>query len=162
MVDTASDKSKDITAINELYERWRTAWLTVDVDGMVSLFDKEFEGLVYQAEEIEHGIIGYEGIVEYWRNTKKVMAAVKEWRDVVPKRVIFVTPVVAFVWAEVMSALNATFIPKDIWGVLRCTIGLHKKSNGQWAIIHYHESRHLLISQNPQGAWTFLPDVTLR
>ncbi len=162
MANPAIDTRAEQAAIDELYDRWRQAWLKVDGDLMVSLFDKHFDGLVYQAEEVPNGILTYEGIVDYWKNAVNILAQIKEWRETRPKRVIFLAPGVAVIWTEVMTNIKATMIPEDICGVLRCTIGVRKKDDGKWAIVHYHESRQLIMNQEPSGKWTLLPDAVLR
>jgi len=163
MADSVAKETTDLVAIDELYDKWRTAVLKLDIDLMLSLFDESFDGLVFQAEEEPNGITTYEGIVKYWRNLAGVFSPeVREWREVQPMRVIFLDTRAAVIWTEVASIIKAVNMPKSICGGLRFTLGVRKRANGKWAIVHYHESRQLLINQHADGTWTFLPDVTLR
>ena len=55
--DAGFDKQKELAAVNDLYSRWCKAWLSFpDTTLMLSLYDKEFDGMLYTAEENPSGL----------------------------------------------------------------------------------------------------------
>ncbi|MDO8588399.1 MAG: nuclear transport factor 2 family protein [Armatimonadota bacterium] len=153
-------RESDLAAINDVYERWCRAWRTLDSKLMVSLFDQDSEGLLYQSEENPSGLFKYSEVVAYWENALNILDKVTEWRELV-KRVALVGSDAAWIWAEMMTGLTAKIFPQELGGKIRCSIGL-RRTNGSWKIVHYHESRQLLMNPGADGVWTFLPDVTLK
>lgn len=163
MADLTAKETTELAAVDKVYDLWRTAILKLDLELMLSLFDETFDGLVFQAEEEAHGITTYEGIAQYWRNLAAVYAPqAKEWRETRPKQVVFLDANAALIWTELATTIQVSNMPKSICGGLRFTLGLRKRANGQWAIVHYHESRQVVITEKSDGTLTFLPDVTLR
>ena len=160
MSTTETSRGSDLAAINDVYERWCRAWRNLDYKLMLSLFDQDSEALVYQSEETPSGFFKYSDVVAYWENAKNILEKITEWRELV-KREAFVGSDAAWIWAEMMTGLKATMIPQVICGKLRVSIGL-RRTNGSWKIVHYHESRQLLMNPGADGVWTFLPDVTLK
>jgi SnoaL-like domain len=155
------DKQKELAAINDLYSRWRKAWLSFpDTTLMLSLYDKEFDGMLYTAEEIPSGLLTYKDIEAYWHNAHNLLASVTDWTEMA-KSVSFLSPTAAIIWAEVMTALTTTVMPEKITGKLRCSIGVRKGRQG-WAIVHYHESRQLLAAPDKAGKWSFFVDLTIK
>ena len=143
------------SGVEVLYDSWLRAWRTMDINLMVSLFDRDYGSLTYQAEEHERPSTSYEQIVAYWKNAPSILERVSEWSEV--EKTIALSGNCVTIFAILMTRLKATFSPKEIAGKLRVSIVAHKK-NDRWAIIHYHESRQLLIEQK-QGTWTLGADA---
>lgn len=157
----AAEQKEEIAAINEVYKQWRQAWLSFpDTTLMLSLFDKEFDGIIYQAEENPSGLTSYKEIETYWHNARNLLEKVTDWSEL-SKSVAMPGPNVAIVWAEVMTALKTTILAEQVCGKIRCSIGLRKGGHG-WKIVHYHESRQLLAEKDKAGKWEFKVDLTLR
>lgn len=158
---SVATRERAITDINDLYGRWRQAWLNFpDIKLMLSLFDKQFSPVLYQAEEIPSGLTTYAEIEDYWQNAHKLLAGISEWQEV-SKSISLLTPEAAILWAEVMTAIKTTVLPQNVCGKLRCSLGVRKGDQG-WSIVHYHESRQLLAEQDKSGNWKFLVDLTLK
>jgi uncharacterized protein (TIGR02246 family) len=147
-------RSEDSAAITELYEKWRSAWLHVDPKLMLSLFDPNFEGVVYQSEENPEALLTYDAIVSYWTNAANILSKVPEWKEL-KKSVSFLNNDAAFIWVllETTLLLNVS-TPQELGGKLRCGIGL-RKASGKWTIAHYDESRHFLMSPDAEGIWSY-------
>ena len=147
-------RSEDSAAITELYEKWRSAWLHVDPKLMLSLFDPNFEGVVYQSEENPEALLTYDAIVSYWTNAANILSKVPEWKEL-KKSVSFLNNDAAFIWVllETTLLLNVS-PPQELSGKLRCGIGL-RRANGKWTIAHYDESRHFLMSPDAEGIWSY-------
>ena len=153
------NRSADEAAINDLYERWRAAWLKVDAKQMLSLFDPDYEGVIYQSEENPEAIMKYSDLVQYWTNATQILAKVPDWREL-KKKVAFVGNDSAVIWALLETKLHLNVSPsQELGGKLRCVLGL-RKAGGKWSIANYHESRHFLMSPNEQGVWSYNIDHT--
>ena len=157
----ASENKQDIAAINDLYERWRKAWLSFpDTTLMLTLYDKDFDGMLYQSEENPSGLTTYKDVVAYWHDAHNLLATVTDWTEMT-KSVSFLAPTAAIIWAEIMTTLTTTIMPEKIVGKMRCSIGVRKGQHG-WAIVHYHESRQLLAERDKSGNWGFKVDLALK
>lgn len=156
-----SDNKQDIASINELYQQWKKAWLKFpDTTLMTSLFDQDFDGVIYQAEENPGGLSSYKEVEAYWHNAHNLLEKVTEWTELT-KSISLLGPNVGMVWAEVMTALKTTVMPQSVVGKVRCSIGVRKGNHG-WKIVHYHESRQLLAEQDKSAKWEFKVDLTLK
>lgn len=122
-----------------VYENWRRAFKNLDGELMKAQFDA-IEGFTYQAEENEHVLKTKAELDAYWNNVGNVLDAVPQWDEM--QRAVAVTGSVAVIYAQTMTSLKIKGVPKPFDGVLRSTHVLHQK-NGQWKIVHYHESRAL-------------------
>jgi hypothetical protein len=148
-----------VAAINELYERWRSAWLKLEPKLMLSCFDAEFDGLIYQSEENPEALFTHADLVKYWNNAPSILSGVSEWTDL-KKRIVFLGGDSAVIWTLLQTNLNLkTSPPQDLGGKLRCVLGV-RKAKGKWSIVHYNESRQFLISPNQEGLWDFAVDYT--
>jgi len=156
-----ADKQRELDAIDDVYKRWCKAWLSFpDISLMLTLFDKDFDGIIYQAEENPGGLTSYKQVEEYWQNAHLLLSKVTEWTEL-KRSVAQVAPNVAIVWVELMTGLITTVMPETVAGKIRCSIGMRKGSSG-WKIVHYHESRQLLAEQDKAGKWGFKVDLTLK
>ena len=157
--DNIEKRAEDTAAINELYERWRSAWLNVDVKVMLSLFDPSFEGVIYQSEENPEALLSYKDIVSYWTNAVNILSKVPEWKEL-KKQVTFIGEDSVVIWVLLDTKLHLNVSPpQELGGKLRCVLGL-RKANGKWTIAHYDESRHFLMSPDAQGIWSYNIDHT--
>lgn len=152
---------EELAAIEQVYNSWQQAWLRFpDIKPMLSVFAQDFDGMIYQAEENPNALRSYKEIETYWQNAYKLLEKVTEWREVT-KSVAVPAPNVAFVWAEVMTALKTTVLAEQLCGKIRCSIGMRRGDSG-WKIVHYHESRQLLAETDKAGKWQFKVDLTIR
>ncbi|MGE0520494.1 MAG: nuclear transport factor 2 family protein [Candidatus Binatia bacterium] len=127
-------------AVVRVYEDWRKAFMNVDARAMKALFDQEYDGLVYQAEELTDPLYDWPSIAKYWDAAHTVLERVNEWTEL--SRKVAITGDAAFVYAKTMTRLKIVGVQNELAGELRSTLGLHRR-NGRWLMIHYHESRAL-------------------
>lgn len=159
-IEGAHAQPADLVAIDELYERWRSAWLKLDPKLMLSCFDADFDGLIYQSEENPEALFSYADLVKYWTNAPSILTGVSEWSDV-NKKIVVLGEDSVVIWALLQTNLNLkTSPPQDLGGKLRCVLGI-RKSKAKWLIVHYNESRQFLISPGPDKLWTFGVDYTV-
>jgi uncharacterized protein (TIGR02246 family) len=154
-----TNRGADEAAINELYERWRAAWLKVDAKNMVALFDPAYDGLMYQSEENPEAITRYSDLVQYWNNATQILTGIPEWREL-KKKVAFLGVDSAAIWVLLDTKLHLNVSPKqELGGKLRAVLGL-RKAQGKWSIANYHESRHFLMAPDNNGIFSYNIDHT--
>lgn len=127
-------------AVLRVYDEWGKAFMAVDGERMKALWDHEFDGLIYQAEEYADPIYDWPGIAKYWESANQVLERVNEWTEL--SRKVAITGEAALVYAKMMTRLKVVGVKNEIVGELRVSLGLHRR-NGRWLLIHLHESRAL-------------------
>jgi len=134
-VSQNADEAEVIT----VYRQWCQAFQGMDSEAMKALFDQDFSGLVYQAEENAEPLYTWEQIAAYWDAAPGVVDSVPEWRELTRK--VTIDGDSAFVYAKLQTHLEVHGAKKPLVGELRCLLGLHRAQQG-WRIVHYHESRY--------------------
>ena len=124
--------------LDDFYAAWEQAWQKIDVEGMKSLWDKDFGDLVYQAEEGPEPLLTWQAIAEYWEAGPTVVEAVDEWRCL--DRHTTVLGDVALIFTRLSVNVRLVDVPKPLTGEIRCSLVVHETPSG-WRLIHYHESR---------------------
>jgi ketosteroid isomerase-like protein len=127
-------------AVLELYDRWCGAFQGMDAEGMKGLFDQDYPGLVYQAEENPEPLYTWAEIAAYWDAAPGLVDRVPEWRELTRK--VSVDGGSAFIYAKLQTHLDIRGAKRPLVGELRSLLGLRKTRAG-WKIVHYHESRHV-------------------
>ena len=130
-------------AVIAIYDAWRNAFQQVDADKMKSLFDRDYAGLVYQAEEMPTPFYSWPEIDEYWSAAPAIVAKIPEWRELTRK--IAMDGNAAYVYSKLQTHIEVNGANQPLVGELRVSMGLHQTAGG-WRIVHYHESRHVDIS----------------
>lgn len=126
-------------AVLDVYRAWCKAFQALDADAMKRLFDQDFRGLVYQAEESKDPMYTWAEIDAYWTGAPSLVDRIPEWREL--SRKIAVDGDTAWVYAKLQTHLEIKGAKKPLIGELRSSIGLRRTAQG-WKIVHYHESRH--------------------
>jgi hypothetical protein len=120
------------------YEAWEQAWRDVDVEAIKSLWDQEFDGLVYQSEENPKPLLSWQAISDYWDAAPTILESIPEWRSLTLDSTM--VNGLALVFTNLMTSLRLKGIPRSFDGELRCSLVMHETEAG-WRLIHYHESR---------------------
>lgn len=124
----------------ELYETWQTAFRTLDVAGLRSLWDDRFEPPIYLAEENPKALLTMAEIGAYLEAAPSVVESVPRWDEI--ERAISVSGDVATIYARTFVTLKLRGVTKPLEGEVRTTHVVHRRG-GRWLLIHYHESRQL-------------------
>jgi ketosteroid isomerase-like protein len=127
-------------AVLRVYDDWRKAFMAVDGERMKSLWDPDFDGLVYQAEERADPMYDWPAIAKYWETANQVLERVNEWTEL--SRKVTIIGEAAFIYAKFMTRLKIVGVKNEFAGELRVSLGLRRR-NGRWLLIHLHESRAL-------------------
>ena len=117
---------------------WLAAVERVDFATAATLWDAEYDGLLYQPEEIEQPMTRYRELLEYWAWVPGHVEAVPAWRATAVEIQMF--DGVALAWTNLDTSIKLRDVEKTFDGVVRCTFGLRETAAG-WKFVHYHESR---------------------
>ena len=131
-------------AVQELYQKWCTAWRTLDSALMLSLFDLESDDLAYQSEENEGPLVTGEALTTYWTRATEFLKEVRTWEPLTNKFVTFGDS--AFIYTKLQTSIVTSIFPEPFEGELRATLGLIKRDQ-HWRIVQYHESRQLDLAK---------------
>jgi ketosteroid isomerase-like protein len=111
----------DEGAVYQTYLAWSNAFRNLDIAGLKSVFDSDFPGLSYQAEENVDPMYTWAAIDEYLSNAPRVVEAITEWRELTRK--IAVDGNTAFVYAKLHTRLTVhdglVSIPAPSAGLVR-------------------------------------------
>jgi ketosteroid isomerase-like protein len=132
--------TSDEAAITSLYEEWCAAFQAMDAEGMKSLFDADFPGLVYQCEESADPMFTWAEIAAYWDAAPTLVREVPVWRELTRK--VAIDGDSAFIYSKLDTHLEVFGAKRPLIGELRALIGLRRVLE-DWKIVHYHESRHV-------------------
>lgn len=137
---TGQGARSDEAQVSALYANWCAAFQAMDARAMKALFDQDFDGLVYQAEENAEPLYSWSEIEAYWDAAPSLVSSVPEWRELTSKTTIDGDH--GFVYTKLQTHLEVVGARRPLLGELRAVIGLRRASAG-WRIVHYHESRHV-------------------
>lgn len=135
-MSTQTEQAK--TAITAVLDQWTTAFLAKDIESLRKLWDAQYDGLVYQAEEFAAPLVTWPHIRHYYRDILgKVIDKVEKfkqtglWIDVLGDS--------AFGYRISDFTMRIKHSPEPYNGSLRQTFVM-RNVYGSWKIIHYHES----------------------
>lgn len=136
--------AEDDMSIRAVCSAFGEAMQAMDVAAMQSLWDCDYEHLVYQPEEYERACRSMDEIVAYWEYIPGAVESIIEWREI--ESDVAVVGDAAIVY----SLLRTSFQLKDggdpLAGDVRFTFGLRRTAEG-WRFIHCHESRQLVVDE---------------
>ncbi len=134
-------EQEDKDAIAKALTEWGAAFSSepIDVEGMKAIWDETFEHPVYQPEEFFEPWTSWAEIRAYWERVPDLIKV----RGFAPIDMdINVHGDVAWVWVRAYATL---MMLKDgnrmLDGQARMTYVFRRRNDGQWKVIHYHESR---------------------
>lgn len=145
MTATVTDQDRT-NAVADVFERWRQAWLTQPVGvGMKDMWDQKYDGLAYQSEENPEPLLSFKQIDDYWSWVPSVVNKIAEFE--ITSRQISFSGDVALVFATARVVMDIQGVP-ELWtgDPLRVSMALHEV-DGEWKLIHYHESRMLNLQR---------------
>ena len=133
---TAATAAAGVTA---LVERYRSGFAALDPDVLVTIWDRDHDGLVYVAQELGEPLHGWPAIEAYYRR----VAVEHPADEVLEMRVDDLTVdllgdvALAFGRFHFVGSLPGRDEPFVADG--RVTFVCHRVA-GAWSVIHYHES----------------------
>ena len=132
---TSGEQDKqEITAVIEQYRR---GFATMDVEDLKAIWDREYDNIIYIAQELAQPVQGWTGVEQYYKRVTSSLEHV---------RTMTVSDLSVDVMGEVAYAFCIFHFEGEIKGQSqpriadgRNTFILRRKS-GAWKVIHYHES----------------------
>ncbi len=133
-----SSTEKDKTEITALLDRWIAAFRKKDINGVRSAWDDTYEGLVYQAEEFAGPHVTWPHIKHYYREVlTKLIESIDNWERTDLR--INTVGDMGFAYMVSRFTMSIKEVAEPYSGTVRQTFVV-RRVNGQWKIIHYHES----------------------
>ncbi|MQA81826.1 MAG: hypothetical protein GEV10_25710 [Streptosporangiales bacterium] len=144
-----SPEEKAVVAVIRCFAK---AFATHDTDMFMSVWDQEYgDRIVYQPEEIGTDVKGLDGVKAYFDHVPQVVRALRDVKTLEFR-------------AELLED-NYALVHNRFW----CRLALHKrpfvydgqvrqsfvlrKRDGEWKVLHYHESRQSPGFEEAVGSW---------
>ena len=127
--------SQDEQQVQEVIDRWMSALNACDTEAVKTVWDESYPDLLYIAEENNDALHGWEGVEGYYNGLADVSEANWEMDNVK----IDVMGDVAWVYLTYVVEAHLMGFGRTMVFPGRNTFIL-RKNEGEWKIIHYHES----------------------
>ena len=127
--------SQDEQQVQEVIDRWMSALNACDTEAVKTVWDESYPDLIYIAEENNDALHGWEGVEGYYNGLADVSEANWEMDNVK----IDVMGDVAWVYLTYVVEAHLMGFGRTMVFPGRNTFIL-RKNEGEWKIIHYHES----------------------
>ena len=127
--------SQDEQQVQEVIDRWMSALNACDTEAVKTVWDESYPDLIYIAEENNDALHGWEGVEGYYNGLADVSEADWEMDNVK----IDVMGDVAWVYLTYVVEAHLMGFGRTMVFPGRNTFIL-RKNEGEWKIIHYHES----------------------
>jgi ketosteroid isomerase-like protein len=127
---------QDRQQIAEVIEQYRCGFADMDAKMLKSIWDQDYEDIIYIAQEMAQPVRGWTGVEQYYKRVAGFLERV---------RIMEVSDLSVDVFGDVAYAFLGFHFEGELKGQPhtadgRVTFLLHHKS-GIWKVIHYHESR---------------------
>ena len=133
-----SANEQDAQQIKAVLETYSKSWEAMDWEGLKSIWDPEYEHILYIPEEREQPVRGWAEVEEYFRHAAQSVVTMYAMR---------LSDIVIDVFGDTAYAFCNFYFKADIKRKAetfetggRNTYILRRKGHA-WKVIHYHESR---------------------
>lgn len=130
------EKGSNEKQIREVVQQYQKGWLTLDLNLLESLWDKDYPKIIYVATELKEPLRGWEGVKKYYQDGVQYFAEVKKFD--LKELTVDVLGNTAYAFAPYRFEAVAKD-KKEIKGDGQVSFIL-RKVGGKWRLIHYHES----------------------
>ena len=131
-------KEQDTQHIMQVLEQYSKSWEAMEWEGLKSIWDPDYEHILYIPEERAEPVRGWAEVEAYFRHAAESVIRVEAMRLSDITIDVFGDTAYAFCnfhFEADIKRLAETFVTGG-----RNTFILHRQ-NGVWKVIHYHESR---------------------
>jgi len=127
---------QDKKQIAAVIEQYRCGFATMDVEGLKSIWDQEYDNIIYIPQELALPVRGWAAVEQYYNRVAGLLKQV---------HAMTVSEVSVDVIEDVACVFCCFHFEGEMQGQRhladgRATFLLRRKS-GAWKVIHYHESR---------------------
>jgi hypothetical protein len=129
----------DDTQLRQLLASWCQAFQSCDPSAMKELWDHSGD-LIYQSEEMDHVLLTWDAVDEYWDKIPGLIDAIPEW---LPTETHYLRHGdSATIYAKLHTNIVLAGSRKPLIGDLRVTLGARRIGEA-WKLVSIHESRQL-------------------
>lgn len=130
-----SASEQDGQQIAMVIEQYRRGFATMDTEELKTIWDQNYDRIIYIAQEMREPVRGWAGVEHYYQHIAQLLERI---------RMMEVSDVSVDVFGEIAYAFLRFHFEAEIKGQPhmadgRVTFLLHRTS-GTWKVIHYHES----------------------
>ncbi len=127
---------QDFQQMAAVIEQYRRGFATLDVERLKAIWDKEYDAIIYIAQEKAQPVRGWAGVERYYEGVAGLLERV---------RVMTVSDLSADVLDDVAYAYCVFHFEGEMKGRSHVADGrvtfILRRKGGAWKVIHYHESR---------------------
>jgi ketosteroid isomerase-like protein len=131
---TASDQDRQ--QIAAVIEQYRQGFATMDVEGLKTIWDQDYDNIIYVAQEMAQPVRGWAEVEQYYRRVAELLERV---------RTMTVSDLLVDVFGDVAYAYCTFHFEGELNGQSHIADGrdtfIFRRKSGTWKVIHYHESR---------------------
>lgn len=133
-----SQPQDDARAVRRVIAQFSSGIANLDPAAMYAVWDRDYEGGVYQPEELVEPLFTAEEVRDYLDKFPSILEEASDIRSLDFR--VDVLGDVAHAYSRSSARLTFHKLPEPVEGEVRQTFVLRKR-DGQWRFIHYHESR---------------------
>jgi ketosteroid isomerase-like protein len=146
--DAEADAAKeaDVAAVKKAIRRWARSFSSNDADAVLGVWDETYPQILHQAEEFPDPIRGF-GELEHYNRAMARLASDMRDQSVLDLEADVIGDA-AWCYLRGTITFDIPGLPEPISGVARQTFILRRR-DGEWKVIHYHESRETAGLREP-------------
>jgi ketosteroid isomerase-like protein len=126
---------QDRQQIAAIIEQYRRGFATMDVEVLKSIWDQDYDNLIYIAQEAAEPVRGWTRIEQYYESVAEFLGRV---------RTMTVSDLAVDVLGDVAYAFCTFHFEGELEGERHIADGrdtfILRRKSGAWKVIHYHES----------------------
>jgi ketosteroid isomerase-like protein len=130
---TTSDQDRQ--QIAAIIEQYRRGFATMDVEVLKSIWDQDYDNLIYIAQEAAEPVLGWTRIEQYYESVAEFLGRV---------RTMTVSDLAVDVLGDVAYAFCTFHFEGELKGESHIADGrdtfILRRKSGVWKVLHYHES----------------------
>lgn len=149
-----ADKEAEINEVERVVRRWARSFSNLNAEGVLGVWDPDYPKILHQAEEFPDPIRGWSELQHYNQSMMRLASNLRN--QSLQDMEADVIGDMAWCYLRGTITFDIPGMPESLSGQTRQTFILHKV-NGEWKVIHYHESRETpglrqyLYEAHPRG-----------
>lgn len=142
----SQDVEAEREAVKKVVRRWARAFGSNDADAVLAVWDESYPFILHQAEEFPDPIRGFDELTHYNRTMARLASNMRDHALVDLEADVIGDAAWCYLRGSV--TFDIPTMSEPISGEARQTFILRKR-DGEWKVIHYHESRETTGLREP-------------